>query len=288
MYALIINPAAGNGAALNVKNVIAQELDRRGESYTFMQTTHPGHATELAAQAACDDRVKAVIAVGGDGTAFEVASGLKGTGKPFGIIPAGTGNDFIKSTHTSKKPMEALDFILKNQPRPADVASVNGRMFLNVTGCGFDVTTLEYMTEAKKHFKGILPYLIGLVRAIRHYKPVHVCIETNGSTIEQDALICAVANGSFIGGGIPICPKASIDDGKLDMVLIDHKPRWMIPFYVPQLLFGRVLKFPFTRHVRTGRVRIDSPGMKLQMDGEIFTLDSADIELMPAALMLYW
>lgn len=288
MYALIINPAAGNGAAQNVKNVIAQELDRRGESYTFMQTTHPGHATELAAQAACDDRVKAVIAVGGDGTAFEVASGLKGTGKPFGIIPAGTGNDFIKSTHTSKRPMEALDFILKNQPRPADVASVNGRMFLNVTGCGFDVTTLEYMTEAKKHFKGILPYLIGLVRAIKHYKPVHVRIETNGSVIEQDALICAVANGSFIGGGIPICPKASIDDGKLDMVLIDHKPRWMIPFYVPQLLFGRVLKFPFTRHVRTERVRIDSPGMKLQMDGEIFTLDSADIELMPAALMLYW
>ena len=288
MYALIINPAAGNGAALNVKNVIAQELDRRGESYTFMQTTHPGHATELAAQAACDDRVKAVIAVGGDGTAFEVASGLKGTGKPFGIIPAGTGNDFTKSTHTSKKPMEALDFILKNQPRPADVASVNGHMFLNVTGCGFDVTTLEYMTEAKKHFKGILPYLIGLVRAIRHYKPVHVRIETNGSVIEQDALICAVANGSFIGGGIPICPKASIDDGKLDMVLIDHKPRWMIPFYVPQLLFGRVLKFPFTRHVRTERVLIDSPGMKLQMDGEIFTLDSADIELMPAALMLYW
>ena len=288
VYVLIFNPTAGNGLARKVQQELALELEKRGIAFTFMQTMHPGHATELAAKAAQDENVEAVIAIGGDGTAFEVASGLKGTGKPFGIIPAGTGNDFIKTTKTVKKPVEALNAILSGTPRKADVATVNGRMFLNVCGCGFDVTTLEYMTEAKKHFKGILPYLIGLVRGIRHYRPVHVHVETNGEVIDQDALICAVANGRFFGGGIEICPAASIDDGMLDIVLLDHKPRWMIPFYLPLLLFGRVLKFPFTRHIRTQHVRIDSPGMKLQIDGEIFLLDSADIELLPGELMLYW
>lgn len=288
MYAFILNPAAGNVVSKNIRKLLENELIKAGVSYTIMHTEYPGHATELAAQAAAVKGCKAVIAVGGDGTAFEVASGMAGTGVPLGLIPAGTGNDFIKSTGTPRDPLEALRFILSHQPRPADAARINNRLFLNVSGCGFDVTTLDYMQEAKKRFKGILPYLIGLVRAIRHYKPVHVKLNVDGKVLEQDALICAVANGRFIGGGIPICPAARINDGKLDLVLIDHKPRWMIPFYLPGLLFGRVLSFPFTRHVLCQSVEIDSPDMRLQIDGEIRSMNRAEIEVMPGQLLLYW
>ena len=288
MFIFILNPTAGNGRAEAVRREIENEMNARHIAYSFMQTEHPGHATELAAAAAGNSDCEAVIAVGGDGTAFEVASGLLDSGKPFGIIPAGTGNDFIKSTGTPKKPMDALAFILSKKPRPADVATLNGRMFLNVCGCGFDVTTLDYTIEAKKRFRGILPYLIGLVRAIAHYKPVPVKLNVNGLELEQDALICAVANGQFFGGGIQICPQATIDDGKLDMVLIDHKPRWMIPFFLLPLLLGQVLKFPFTHHIRCQHAVIESPGMRMQIDGEIFTMDRAEIQLLPGQLMLYW
>ena len=288
MYTFIVNPTAGNGDAKRVLNMLEAELKRTGAQYSVMHTEHPGHATELARRAAAAEGCCAVIAVGGDGTAYEVASGMAGTGVAFGVIPAGTGNDFIKSTGTPKDPLKALQFILHSTPRPADIGRVNDRMFLNVGGCGFDVTTLDYTLEAKKHFKGVLPYMIGLVRAIRHYEPVHVKLDIDGEKVEQDALICAVANGRFIGGGIPICPAGDISDGKFNLVIIDHKPRWMIPFYLPGLMFGQVLQFGFTRHVLCRRVTIDSPGMRVQIDGEICSMDKAEFELLPAKLLLYW
>ena len=288
MYTFIVNPTAGSGAAERVMEELRPELEHNGVQYTIMHTAHPGHATELARQAAANPDCQAVIAVGGDGTAYEVASGMAGTGVAFGVIPAGTGNDFIKSTGTPKDPHKALRFILESKPRPADVGSVNGRMFLNVGGCGFDVTTLDYMQEAKKHFKGILPYLIGLVRAIRHYRPVHVKLNVDGELVEKDALICAVANGRFIGGGIPISPAGDISDGQFNLVMIDHKPRWMIPFYLPGLMFGRVLRFSFTRHTLCRSVTIESLGMRVQIDGEVSSMDKAEFELLPSRLMLYW
>ena len=286
MMTFIVNPAAGNGYALKAEELILAEQKRRGASWHIVHTEHPGHATELAAQAVAQG-AEAVVAVGGDGTAFEVACGLMDSGTPLGIIPAGTGNDFIKSSGIPKKPEEALARLLSAKPHAVDVCQLNDRMFLNVCGAGFDVTVLDYTIDAKKHFHGIVPYLIGLFKGISHYKPIRVRVTVDGQVQEKEALICAVANGRFIGGGIPICPVADITDGKLNMVMVDHKPRWMIPFYLPALMMGRVLKFKITQHILCERVDIVSPGMRLQADGEIMTMDRADISISRGKLMLY-
>ena len=112
MLTFIVNPAAGNQHALKVQNMLKQELERRGIESSFCLTEKPGHATDLAREAAQNKACSGVVAVGGDGTAFEVACGLMNTGVPMGIIPAGTGNDFIKTVGIPKKPLEALNFIL--------------------------------------------------------------------------------------------------------------------------------------------------------------------------------
>lgn len=287
MMTFIVNPAAGSGYALQVEKMIAEEIAKKGAGFgRIVHTEHPGHATELAAKAVREG-AKSVIAVGGDGTAFEVACGLMGTDAALGIIPAGTGNDFIKSAGIPAKPEQALALILGGQAKAVDVCQLNDRMFLNVCGAGFDVTVLDYTLEAKKHFRGIVPYLIGLIKGISHYRPVHVKVTVDGKIEEKDALICAVANGRFIGGGIPICPVAQITDGKLNMVMVDHKPRWMIPFYLPGLMLGRVLKFRITEHVLCEKVEIVSPGMRLQADGEILTMDRAEVSVRKGALNLY-
>ncbi|MGN1019920.1 MAG: diacylglycerol/lipid kinase family protein, partial [Aristaeellaceae bacterium] len=181
-----------------------------------------------------------------------------------------------------------LEKILTGAPRPVDVGSMNDRLFLNVCGTGFDVTVLDYTVAAKKYVRGILPYLIGLVRAIAHYRPVHVRMEADGRVQERDVLICSVANGRFIGGGIPICPDAAPDDGLLDLVVVENRPRWMIPFYLPGLLMGKVLSFGVTSHCRCTRVELVSRGMRLNVDGEILSLDSASFAVQPGRLMLYW
>lgn len=95
-FAFIVNPAAGNGYSLEIMQKLEESMKARGTEYSIYRTEKPGHGTELAAMLSDDSEISAVISVGGDGTAGEVAAGLTGTGKPMGIIPAGTGNDFIK------------------------------------------------------------------------------------------------------------------------------------------------------------------------------------------------
>ncbi len=288
MLTFITNYTAGNGYARKVELQLRVEMTRRGLEARFRQTEAPGHATELAREAAQRPDCTGVVAVGGDGTCYEVACGLMDTRVPMGIIPAGTGNDFIKTVNVPKKPMEALELILRNTPRYVDVGRMNDRLFLNVSGTGFDVTVLDYTLAAKKYIRGILPYLVGLVRAIRHYQPVHIRFTAEGETQERDVLICSVANGRFFGGGIPICPDAKPDDGLFDLVVVENKPRWMIPFYLPSLLMGRVLKFPFTTHRRVSSVRIESQGMRLNMDGEVSRVDAAEYTLLRDELLLFW
>ena len=288
MLTFIVNPAAGSGHALKIEEQIRKALEQRGIVARFLRTEASGHATQLAREAAAGEDCTGVVAVGGDGTCYEVACGLMDTQVPLGIIPAGTGNDFIKTVGIPKKPLAALEMILKGEARPVDVGRMNDQLFLNVSGTGFDVTVLDFTLAAKKYVKGILPYLIGLVRGIRHYKPTHMRITADGETWEQDVLICSIANGRFFGGGIAICPDARPDDGYFDLVVVENKPRWMIPFYLPGLLMGKVLTFPFTMHRRVKSARIEAPGMRLNMDGELSHMDVADYSIQSGSLKLFW
>lgn len=288
MLTFVVNPMAGNGYALKIEKKIIETMKSRGQEYRIVHTDAPGHATVLAQEETRRPECSGVIAVGGDGTAYEVACGLMNTGIPLGIIPAGTGNDFIKTVGIPKKPLDALAFILDHSPRPVDVGGLNDRLFLNVCGTGFDVTVLDYTLAAKKYCRGLLPYLIGLIRGILHYKPVYIRYTADGKTEEKPVLIFSVANGRYFGGGIAICPDASADDGLLDLIVVDHMPRWRMPFLVLPLLMGKILTFPCTTHTRCKSVEIYSKGMRLNADGEVSNIDSAKFSIQQGALMLYW
>ena len=287
-YTFIVNETAGKGYAAQIEKLICEKLDAQKIPYQVLKTRSAGHGTVLARNAAADPECKAILSVGGDGTAFEVAVGLMNTGMPMGIIPAGSGNDFIKSLGTSKDPMEALDFILTHEPRPVDTARLNGMYFLNVSGLGFDVEVLEQTARLGSKLRGMLPYLVGVIKTIFSYQPLHVSYEVDGRTEEKDVLLLSIANGQYIGGGIHICPAAVVDDGYLDLVVVDKVPRWRVPFYLPGLLRGTILKFSMTHHQRCKRVTVSGKKLKIQLDGEIYQMDHAEISVCEGALNLYW
>ena len=282
----IVNPVAGGGFAPAVMEKAEAVMRERGLSWRVLRTERPGHATELARELARDPDVRAVISVGGDGTAFEVAGGLAGTGKPMALIPAGTGNDFIKSAGIPKDPMAALDLALRGKAAPADMGRLNDGSFLNVCGTGFDVTVLDNAESLKSRYRGLLPYFLGLLKAIFHYRPVHLKLRYDGTEEEGDFLICSVANGRYIGGGIPICPEADVHDGKLDLVLVRNIPRRRIPLYLPGLMMGKVLKFRITRHLLAENVSFEGEGLRVNADGEIFSMSRAAFAIRKNALML--
>ncbi len=287
-YTLILNPVAGNGSAVEIGRKIEALLQQENVEYRLLTSEYAGHSTVLAHEAASDPETDAIISIGGDGTSFEVACGLIGTNKPMGIVPAGTGNDFIKTLGIPKDPLEAVKYILTAQPRPVDVGKINDRIFLNVCGTGFDVTVLDYAEEEKKKFKGLMPYLIGLIKAIAHYKPFSAVVCIDGKTEEKSMLICAIANGRFFGGGIPICPDADPADHCFDLITIDPLKKGVLPFYLPGLLFGKDLKWKATKRRKVQSVKIDCPGMRVDVDGEILQMDKAEFTILPNAMMMYW
>ena len=285
-YAFIVNPAAGTGYALTAMQKIEETLRTKGVEYRVYRTERPGHGKEISAKLSADSDIRAVVSVGGDGTAGEVAAGLCGTGKPMGIIPAGTGNDFIKSAGIPNDPDKALEILLAGRPGAIDTGTVNDEFFLNVCGTGFDVTVLDYAESEKEKHRGLTPYFLGLIKAIFHYRSVRLTLTADGDRETGQYLICSVANGRYISGGIPICPAADIRDGLLDLVMIRNVSRWRIPFYLPGLMMSKDLKFRITRHRKVSEVLIEGDDLRINIDGDIRSMSRADFRINPGSLIL--
>ena len=288
MIELIVNPVAGNGRARQTGEQAAAYLRERDVEFVTKLTNHPGHATDLARDAARRG-VDTVIALGGDGTVTETAQGLRHTATALGIAPAGTGNDFIKSVGTPKNWKDALDFILTHPARPVNTGVMNDRFFMNVCGAGFDVMVLDFAAAARKRLRGAGAYLYGVFRAISAFRPIPMRVEVDGGVVlDGNYMICSVGNGRYIGGGIPITPNADVSDGLFDIMLVDAVPRWRIPFYLPSLMRGTLFKRRPARCYRASRCTIASPGMRLQLDGEIMPVERAGFVCETDALLLHW
>lgn len=288
MLYVVINPTAGNGHAQGVGEQVQSVLRQRGIAFEAGSTEYAGHATQLAHDAA-QRGVQTVVAVGGDGTVLEVMRGIYGTQAALGIIPAGTGNDVVKMLSVPRTPMEALDFLLEHPARPLDAGRINDTLFLNVCGTGIDVDVLEYTLSAKRFMRGILPYLLGVLRAICTYRGKKVRISVDDGPPEAyDLLLCAVANGRFIGGGMNVAPDASPDDGLFDFLLLPNMPRWRLPPHLPKLLNGKIREVPGAVYRKCKRVSFAGEGMRVNIDGEVIPMDSATMEILPKALMAHW
>ncbi len=288
MITVIVNPVAGSGLAREIGREVDEVLNQRGVPHETRLTEREGHATELA-RAAAQIGVKTVLSVGGDGTLREVAAGLIGSQTALGIVPAGTGNDFIKALGTPKSWEAALDFALSHPARPVDTGRLNALFFANVCGAGFDVMVLDYALQAKARVRGIWPYLYGVIRAIKNFRPFDMKIEIGEDTfLEGKYMLCTIANGQVIGGGIPIMPAAIVNDGLFDILVVDPLPRWKIPLYLPAILGGTLMNKKISHHYRATRCTLSSPGMRVNVDGEVLPIESARFEIMPGSLLVHW
>ncbi len=288
MIQLIVNPVAGNGKAMEVGAKATQYLQERKIPHQLCYTESSDHATELA-RAAAAQGVETVIAVGGDGTISETAAGLMHTGCHLGILSAGTGNDFVKALKLPRQWEPALEFILSHPPRAIDTGIMNDRFFMNICGAGFDVMVLDYALKAKKHVKGMLPYLYGVICAIKDFKPFSMHIEIGDDVkLDGEYLLCSIANGRFFGGGIPIAPMSDLADGLFDIIVVDAMPRWKIPFYLPALLSGKLINYKVTHHYRAKAAVLGFKGMRLNLDGEIIPIEHTRFACEGDALTVYW
>lgn len=285
MYRVIVNPKAGAGRATALLPMVEEALRKRGVPFDTRQTERPWHAAELAAQAASEG-VEAVVAVGGDGTLFEIANGLCETKTALYIVSCGTGNDWVRSIPLPKDPLAALDMQLNAEPVPVDAGAAGKYRFLNVAGAGFDVEVLRQTVKYKPRFRGILPYLFGVIETIRTYKPIQGVLEVDGKRVEGRFTIVSFANGQYIGGGMRVARKADPFDGLFDVIYVMALPKWRVCMLLPWFLPGLHDLFSVTHRVRAKSARFSSKGMTVNMDGELRDMDDIEFRLIPGGIRI--
>ncbi len=269
MYDIIINPIGGKGKSLKALAIVEETLKANGAQYTVHNTTHGGHATELARELSAKPDTKLIV-MGGDGSFNEVLNGIENFDNvTLGIIACGTGNDFIRASHHPAKVKDAIDLILKGNVGYVDYIDLGTRRCLNVAGTGMDVDVLVRYANMKA-FKGKAKYYASLIDTLIHLKFHHLRLTIDGKTMEKTVFMIGVGNGSCIGGGMPICANAVVDDGLLDVVLVNEIKKRQIPGMLLKFLKGKHIGQPCTEEYRAKEVCIESlDGGKIETDGEI-------------------
>ncbi|MGH2373182.1 MAG: diacylglycerol/lipid kinase family protein [bacterium] len=268
----IINPAAGGGRGARVWPRVRPILREAGWQLTESLTERRGHAVELAAASSA----QAVIAVGGDGTANEVANGIlgsrgtRGAGRAaFGVVPVGTGSDFARAMGLPRDPIAAAGALVGARPRPVDVGEVNGRYFLTIAGAGFDGEVARQVNAWPKLLGGTAMYVLGILKMLMTYSPVNVEITLDGSVQQERLFLIAVGNTAWNAGGMWTVPAARADDGVFDVVIAGPLTRLEMLGVLPKVYSGRHLEHPKVRQARATHIRVTGEvPLAIQADGE--------------------
>lgn len=251
-------------------------------------TKGPGHATELAKQAA-EKGFNAVIAIGGDGTINETAQGLVNTSTALGVIPHGSGNGFAREIGMSMDLEEALVSLQRAQPIPSDVGTANGELFLNLAGVGIEADIAwKFMEHGKTGKRGPWPYFkIGL-KTVLSYIPQKFIMQTEGKESAISPLTLVFANGRQYGNNFKIAPAASLNDGKLDMVTVLNAPKWKLALATPSFFTSNWRPFDITNTIQVKELTLKKDGeFCYHIDGEPRKAkDSLTIKVHPKSLLL--
>jgi diacylglycerol kinase (ATP) len=292
----IINPAAGGRQALQRWALFEQKLSAAGIAVDKVLTQFPGHAEQIAAQAAQDYDVLAVV--GGDGTVSEVANGIlqtSGDRATLGIVPCGTGNDIARNCGI-RNLTHSLDSLSLGQVRQMDAIRIDCRakhqplirFGLAFGGVGIIGPLLRYATVRAKRVLGqTLAYRVALLRALWAYRSPQMQLSCDGTALKGRFLFLGLSNGEAVGGGMKLAPGARIDDGLLNVNLVDDLPMLEGIKQIRRLSQGRHTDHEKVRYFTAKAISVgaDEP-VDVATDGEIIGTTPARFEVKPGALRL--
>ncbi len=288
------------GRASELAPRLEEVLGHGAAKARLVETRAPGHAAELAA-AATDQGHDRVVAVGGDGTAQEVLNGLMAAGvgpdggpPAFGLVPGGTGNDLARSLGLPLTLMEALTVALGEHTRPLDLgkASHEGetRYFHAAGGTGFDAEVAFTMGGNRAPWqRGRAGYVLSALNVLRRYKnrTLSLRLTTDAGVRQVDGkyLFVVFANAPYYGGGMLICPDASVSDGLLDLCLAGDIGRLGALRELPGIYRGAHVDHRLVEMTRVRELRIDGEAeTRVHLDGEPFGMLPVDIGVAAAAV----
>jgi YegS/Rv2252/BmrU family lipid kinase len=280
----IVNPAAGKGKGARIALGLASELAASGLHVDVLSTPGPGEAARLASHAV-EEGYERVLAVGGDGTANEVANGLVDTGVALALYPIGSGNDFARALGYPRNRKKIGAFLAQARPRRIDVGEANGRVFLNAAGVGIDGHVAERIIASTRVVGPTFGYFVGALVSIATYRPRQMRVIIDGKTREGRMLVVVAANGTHFGSGMHVAPSAKLDDGLLDIVVGGDLSRWASLVALAKLYRGTHVDGRTILGFRAPALDVEfAEPLPMQTDGEASRASSLHVRIRPRAL----
>ena len=283
-YKFIVNPAAARGKCLREAAKVDAFCKEQVLDYVLVYTEKTGDAIQFAREGR--DTFDCIVAVGGDGTINEVANGMIGGRAKLGVVPVGSGNDFIKALDIPVQPDKALKNLIPMKTQAIDVGQAGTRYFLNGLGIGFDAWVVQE-TLGIKRLRGMAIYLFAVLKTIYSYNPPLVNLVYNEVNREENLFLVTVGNGISLGGGFKLTPNAVIDDGLFDLNIVRNLNKWEIYQNLISVFSGKHIYLPQVTADRTDQLKITSKeGFAVHADGELLSLNlkSLDVKLLAKAI----
>lgn len=292
---IVFNPNAAHGRAVRKLRAIKAKFKSLGIQTEYKPTTHPGHGSELVA---CTDLsgFDGLVAAGGDGTLFEVLNGLyrhpRSARIPLGLLPIGTGNAFARDLGLQPAAWsDAIDLLQRGRTRKVDVGFVKSAdkayYFLNIVGMGFTVDASKSAHKLKLF--GNTAYTLATLWQVLKLKSYPLVAELDGKEIRSDNVFITISNTRYTGTHFLIAPAAGIDDGLLDVTILENLPRRRLLRLFPTIYDGRHVQFKEISTHKVSNIKIRSPtAMLLGPDGELIGHSPAEITCLHQDLTIFW
>lgn len=286
----VLNPVAGmRRAPGKIVSLLRRELRDSLWDFDIILTERRGHGYYLAKDAV-KQGYELVVAIGGDGTVKEVASGLVHTGVALGIIPTGSGNGLARDLRIPLNLKGACRALLRGSRREVDTGVINGKYFFSTAGLGFDARIgLLYNQRGKRRRRGVLPYFYIGVKEYFLYQPELLQMRIDRDNIRVSPLLITIANCRQYGGGAQIAPRAKIDDGLLDLCILRNLSLLQALIKLPKLFTGKIDSIPQMDYYQIAQTEIirEKPG-PIHMDGDPFIeAPQLKVSILPRSLVVW-
>lgn len=293
-FSFLVNPASGGGAAPGAVVPVARRLRDAGATVEVTYSPGPQATHDLVAAAVA--RGDVVVSVGGDGMLSSLAGEVARLGGTLGIVPAGRGNDFARMLGLPDDPVAQADVLLAGATRRVDLVSCtlggHSRVVVGSVYAGVDARAAE-IVDRVRWLPGPVQYPYAAVRALATYRPARYRVVVDGAVAEYDAATVVVANSRYHGQGMAIAPDARLDDGLLDVVVIEAASKRALIRSLPKVYDGRHVALPEVTVLTGARVELSADSRRpvpVGGDGEplgvLPSLSSppAEVAVLPAAL----
>jgi len=257
---IIFNPRAGKKKSLELMPIIKDYFNQHKEQIEIIYkiSEYKSHIKKIVTEY-LSKGIKNYVVVGGDGTLAELVNvfdfGIH-EDITIGIIPSGSGNDFIKTLSSEYTLETMMASILNHRTKKIDLGKVNGTYYINSCTFGIDGPIIQTTDKLKSFFKGNIAYLMSTIYAGILFKSKKVHLVTDAIDVVDNMLIVAVNNGKFIGSGMNICPRANLSDGYLELCTISNLSKLKFSFNMNKIYSGKLDLLPEVQYHKTKSVSI--------------------------------